>query len=270
MEPEWTQVIPEEEKMDGAVDEDRDEKKEEQQVISEEELLAEKMAREKVKKDKVIEQVENVKMFKTKWKEMHENKFNDIVDLIVTKCSEQFDKGNLTCFVDFTDSAEKGYISCMSLHICNAVYQRLDIPLHCVIFQHMFGARLDVKQLLDLKLCENDRVIQLNTDNINTILGEIAITPATRDRVQLVMDMISELLSVRKGMTKNFAQNIIKKIEEVNRSTVESKSLTKEEKISWILTNMMWSPDIQILKNYVENDGKFKYRATTHNTGYPW
>jgi len=192
---------------------------------------------------------------KINWKELHQKKFNDLVNIIIVKCNKVFAKGKLTCFVDFSNLAEKSYISCMSLHICSAVYERLETPfVHCVIFQHMMGVRLDVRRILDIKLSEP--ATNLNVECQIAMLIDASYNNYSNN-LYLAMDVINQNLLSRKNMTVSFAKRVVEKINEFNSQIKEVKSLTKKEKISWILLNMTWKSDLQIMKNYIEK-GKFE------------
>ncbi len=189
-------------------------------------------------------------------KELHQKKFNDLVNIIIVKCNKEFAKGKLTCFVDFSNLAERSYISCMSLHICSAVYERLETPfVHCVIFQHMMGVRLDVRRILDMKLSES--ATNLNVDWQRTMMFEVDCYHKGSDKVHLIMDIFNQNLQSRKSMTVTFAKCIVNKIQEFNSQIEDHKSLTKKQKISWILLNMTWKADIQIMYKYIEC-GKFE------------
>ena len=245
MEPEWTQVISEEEhalKIEKVVPH------EDEQVFSEKEKIC-------VVDEEENDQVISEELLSEKWKHMHRRKFEDLVDHLVIECSKVFNKGGLLCYIDFTDLAEKDYISCMSLHICNAVYKRLDAPLHCIIFQHMFGARLDVNKLLDVQIDECDRVMQINVDNFQAILNEIQIVCETKQKLQLIMDLFNQYLSTRNDTTLKLAKIIIERIKAINKDVPEHVKLTKEEKIAWTLTNMVWAPSKKFLEDYIKNDG---------------
>ena len=194
---------------------------------------------------------------KNNWKELHQKKFNDLVNMIIAKCDKEFAKGKLTCFVDFSNLAEKSYISCMSLHICSAVYEKMETPfVHCIIFQHMIGVRLDVRRILDIKLSES--ATTLNVECQRAMLIDAGCNYS--NNLHLTMDVINQNLLSRKNMTVSFAKCIVEKIKEFNSQIEEAKSLTKKEKISWILLNMTWRSDLQIMKKYIK-DGKFEWHA---------